>query len=111
MIEAGTRHTARNRPPGTDGRLLALTARQSAQDDDDVGVTQTALLTHSVDTKLGGNVLRGSLHARILVEDRRRLGRPSVGVCRRGSGIAGLVEDRGLLAGAASHEPSEHGPE
>ena len=64
-------HAAHREEPPTrqDGRLL-LKARESAQDDDDVGITQTALLTHSVDTKLGGNVLRGSLHARILVEDR-----------------------------------------
>ena len=74
-----------------------ISERGSAQDHDDVGITETAFLTDARNAKLRSNVLGGSFHARVFVEDGGGLGGPSVSICGAGSRIAGLVQDLSLL--------------
>ena len=93
-----TRHIGTTKPPSPTGaRRLRQSERGSAQDHDNVRITETAFLTDARNAKLRSNVLGGSFHARVFVEDGGGLGGPSVSICGAGSRIAGLVQDLSLL--------------
>ena len=76
-----------------------ISERDSTQDHDDVGITETTFLTDARNAELGCDVLGGAFHARVFVEDGGSLGGPSVSVRGAGSGVAGLVQDLSLLSG------------